>query len=341
MCGIIGYVGERQAQPILLDALSRLEYRGYDSSGICIFLEKKRALSVRKLPGKLKDLENLLKKKPLAGTLAIGHVRWATHGAPNQVNAHPHLDCKNEIAIVHNGIIENYALLKKELIEQGHIFKSQTDTEVISHLIERHFRSGAVSLEAAVRKTLLQLEGSFALAVISAKEPNTLVGARRGSPLVVGLGSSEHFLASDVPALLDEAREVIFLEDDDMAVLTKEEVRIVTLSGQTRKPKPVKIAWDISQAQKHGWPHFMLKEINEQPKVLEGILNQRISEDKRGIVFDELVMKPQEFSAVASIKIVACGTAYHAGLCGKYILEELCKIPLRLYWRVSFVIATL
>lgn len=327
MCGIIGYVGEKQAQPILLDGLKRLEYRGYDSSGVCVLSERKNALSVRKLPGKLKELVRLLKKKPLFGSLGIGHVRWATHGAPNQANAHPHLDCKGQIAVVHNGIIENYLQLKNELIKEKHKFKSQTDTEVIVHLVEKFYQPGKVSLESAVRKAFTKLQGAFAVGIICSHEPDKLIGARLGSPLVVGVGKNENFLASDVPALLDFAKEVIFLEDGEMAVLTKDKVSITNLAGEPVEREPSRITWDISQAQKQGWPHFMLKEINEQPQVLEGIINQRISKAGGGIYFEELQIKPEDFLKINTIEVVACGTAYHAGLCGKYILEELCKIP--------------
>ena len=325
MCGIIGYIGEKQAQPILLTGLKRLEYRGYDSCGMATFLNHKNALSVRKLPGKIKDLERLLKKRPLAGDCGIGHCRWATHGAPNQINAHPHLDCKGEIALVHNGIIENYTKLKNELIKEGHRFTSQTDTEVIVHLIEKFYKN--MSLEEAVRKALSKLEGSFAIGVISKREPDKLIGGRAGSPLVVGIGKNENFLASDVPALLDFIKEVIFLEDNEMVVLTRDGTKITDLSGAPIERSPSRINWDITQAQKQGWPHFMLKEINEQPKVLGGILSQRVQKDTQKIFFEELQIASETFAAMNKIIIVACGTAYHAGLCGKYIIEGLCKIP--------------
>jgi glucosamine--fructose-6-phosphate aminotransferase (isomerizing) len=325
MCGIIGYIGTREAQPIILSGLRRLEYRGYDSCGIATYLERKGALSVRKLPGKIKELENLLHKKPLLGNLGIGHCRWATHGAPNQANAHPHLDCKGEIALVHNGIIENYAQIKNELLKEKHVFSSQTDTEIIVHLVEKFYRS--CSLEEAVRKALAKLEGSFAVAVISRREPGKLVGARLGSPLVVGLGEGENFLASDVPALLHLTKEVIFLEDSEMAVLTPQVVELSNLAGERVKRSPSRISWDISQAEKQGWPHFMLKEINEQPAILDGLLNRGIQKGSAGVEFEALNISQEVLAKVSNIVIVACGTAYHAGLCGKYILEELCFIP--------------
>lgn len=325
MCGIIGYVGLKEAQPFLLDGLKRLEYRGYDSCGMVTYIDRKQSLSVRKLPGKIKDLELLLKKRALAGKSGIAHNRWATHGAPNQINSHPHLDCKEEIGIVHNGIVENYSRLKKELIKQGHKFLSQTDTEVIAHLIEKFYLDS--SLEEAVRKALAKLEGSFAIGVISKREPGKLVGARKGSPLVIGIGKNENFLASDIPALLNFTKDVMFLEDNEMVVLTSDFVRVTNFSGDTVKRGVTRINWDISQAQKQGYPHFMLKEINEQPKILAGILNQRLKKGSEGIYFEELVLSREKLALVNNIVIVACGTAYHAGLCGKYILEELCGIP--------------
>ena len=323
MCGIIGYIGDKEAQPVLLNGLKRLEYRGYDSAGMCLLLRAKKALSLRKLPGKVRDLENLLDKKPLSGSLGIAHTRWATHGAPNQVNAHPHFDCKNEIAIVHNGIIENYAQLKEELMKEGHIFKSQTDTEVIVHLIEKFYKSS--SLEEAVRKAVSKLTGSFALGVIASAEPDKIIGARRGSPLVVGVGEGENFLASDIPAILDHTKKVIFLKEDEMAALTKDDIALSDLSGKRIEGEVSTITWDVKQAQKQGFSHFMLKEINEQPQVLEAILKHRVKDSK--IRFEELKIDEKALSAINNIVIVACGTAYHAGLVGKYVLEELTRIP--------------
>jgi len=327
MCGIIGYIGERQAQPILLNGLKRLEYRGYDSSGMCILLENKSALSMRKLPGKVKELCHLLEKKPLEGKLGIAHNRWATHGAPNQVNAHPHCDCKAEIAVVHNGIIENYAKLKKELIKEGHKFASETDTEVIVHLIEKFLKNGNLNLEGAVRKAVSKLEGSFAIGVISKKEPDKLVGARLGSPLIVGLGKSENFLASDAPAVLDVTKEIIFLDENEIAILSKDSYRVTDFNGKEITKTPVRINWDIAQAQKQGYRHFMLKEINEQPKIIENLLSVRIEKGTNKIIFEEQKISEEQLRDISNIAIVACGTAYHAGLVGKYILESICAIP--------------
>jgi len=325
MCGIIGYIGEKQAQPILLGGLKRLEYRGYDSSGMAVVCAPKNAIFVRKTPGKIAALEKLLKKKPLAGMTAIAHTRWATHGAPNQINAHPHLDCTGEIALVHNGIIENYALLKDQLIKEGHRFISQTDTEVIVHLIEKFYKD--VPLEEAVRRALSKLEGSFAVGVVSKREPQKLVGARAGSPLIVGLGKKENFLASDVPAILEYTKEIVFLDDNEMVVLTKETFKVTSLDGREVRKKPVRINWDIAQAQKQGYKHFMLKEINEQPRIIENLLNARIEGQTNEIAFEEQHIPEEKLKSINNISIVACGTAYHAGLVGKYIIESLCSIP--------------
>jgi glutamine---fructose-6-phosphate transaminase (isomerizing) len=326
MCGIIGYIGQRPAQDILLNGLKRLEYRGYDSSGMALLLSGKDAISIRKTEGKILALESLLRKKPLTGSVGIAHTRWATHGEPNQENAHPHSDCKGEIALVHNGIIENYAKLKAELIKEGHKFLSQTDTEVIVHLIEKFYRN-STPLEEAVRKALARTEGSFAIAVVAKKEPHKLVGARLGSPLIVGLGKGENFLASDAPAILDATKEVIFLDDKELAVLDEESVRVMNLDGESVIKDSVRLNWDIDQAQKQGYDHFMLKEINEQPGIMEGLLSATIDKDTDNIAFTDLEIPQEQLKNKKNIIIVACGTAYHAGMCGKYILEELCKIP--------------
>lgn len=325
MCGIIGYIGERQAQPILLSGLKLLEYRGYDSAGICTLLNDKRELSVRKLPGKVKALEQLLKRKPLTGSLGISHTRWATHGAPNQINAHPHLDCKGEIAVVHNGIIENHSQLKNQLIKEGHRFRSQTDTEIIAHLIEKFHKD--LSLEAAVRKAVSKLEGSFAIACLSEKEPDKLIGARLGSPLVIGLGKKENFLASDVPAVLGSTKDVIFMDEEEIAVLTKDSCKVTRFDGREVSKTPTRINWDIAQAQKQGYKHFMLKEINEQPQALENFLKMRIKGEANQIIFEEQAIPEERLEKIKNISIVACGTAYHAGLVGRYVLESVCNIP--------------
>lgn len=326
MCGIIGYIGLRQAQPILLSGLRRLEYRGYDSSGIAI-LSSHGSVFIRKTAGKISFLEKLLATKQIPGSVGIAHTRWATHGAPTQINAHPHHDCSSNIFLVHNGIIENYAILKRDLISQGHKFRSETDTEVIVHLIERFYRS-RVPLEEAVRKALRLLHGSFALVVISKSEPDKMIGARLGSPLILGLGQKEYFLASDVPAILDSTKEVIFLNDYEMVLLKRESFCIEDFAGRKISHRPVHISWDVTQAEKQSYPHFMLKEINEQPRISEEILKLRVKKDKEIIHFGpQEILNKDTLKKIRSIHIVACGTAYHAGLVGKYILESLCRMP--------------
>jgi glucosamine--fructose-6-phosphate aminotransferase (isomerizing) len=325
MCGIIGYIGNREAQDILLNGLKRLEYRGYDSSGMATIIAAKNTVSVRKSPGKIKVLEKLLKKKPLSGFLGIAHTRWATHGAPNRPNAHPHCDCQNKIVLVHNGIIENYETLKAGLIKEGHIFRSHTDTEVIVHLVEKFYKD--VPLEEAVRKCLKLLRGSFAIAVFAEKEPYKLIGARCGSPLIVGLGKNENFLASDIPAVLEYTKDIILLDENEMAILSKDAVKVTDFKGAVIAKKPSRISWDIAQAQKNGYRHFMLKEINEQPNIVDTLLNARIRKNTNQIVFQEQNIPREKLKNINSIVIVACGTAYHAGLVGKYILEAVCGIP--------------
>jgi glucosamine--fructose-6-phosphate aminotransferase (isomerizing) len=325
VCGIVGYIGEKDAQSVLLAGLKRLEYRGYDSSGIAVILPKKNNLGIRKSPGKIAALEKLVKTSPLTGLVGIAHTRWATHGQPNQCNAHPHSDCKNEIAVVHNGIIENYEALKSQLIKEGHVFRSQTDTEVIVHLIEKFYKN--IPLEEAVRQALKLLVGSFAIGVVSLKEPNKLVGARFGSPLIVGIGANENFLASDVPAVLGFTKEVVFLDENEIAVLDKDNYKICNLFGKTVFKKPVHINWDIALAEKAGYDHFMLKEINEQPRIMENLINTRVNKVNKKIFFEEQNVPESKLKEINEIFIVACGTAYHAGLVGKYVLESLCGIP--------------
>ncbi|RJP27303.1 MAG: glutamine--fructose-6-phosphate transaminase (isomerizing) [Candidatus Omnitrophota bacterium] len=324
MCGIIGYVGQKQAQPILLNGLKRLEYRGYDSSGIAILSPASNCIRIKKTPGKIKNLENIISQHPLPGRVGIAHTRWATHGAPTKINAHPHSDCGNKIAIVHNGIIENHALLRTMLCKEGHHFSSETDTEAIVHLVEKFYKS--MPLEEAVRKALGNIVGSFAIAVISEKEPGKIIGARLGSPLVVGIGKDENFLASDVPAILDKVKDIIFLNDNEMVILEDDKYAIKGLDGKLKQAKVIRINWSIDQAQKQGYKHFMLKEINEQPHIVEDLIDSRIDHGS-GIVFEEMKIPAEKFKNIKNINIVACGTAYHAGIVGKYIIESLCAIP--------------
>jgi len=320
MCGIIGYTGARSVQEVLLKGLSRLEYRGYDSAGVAILNDRK--MRVVKRQGKLKVLMQELEASPINGCVGIGHTRWATHGVPNDTNAHPHTDCTGRIAIVHNGIIENYLELKKGLKRRGHKFTSDTDTETISHLIEEFYKG---DLEKAVQRAVKMLKGSYAIVAMHEGEPARLVGARYDSPLVVGLGKGENFLASDVPAVLDYTSEVLYLDNHDIVTMTKDKVSVKDRSGRIIQRKPSKIRWDISQAEKAGYKHFMLKEIFEQGDVVQKILDERLSNGK--VVFDELAIKDAYLKRCRNVTIVACGTAYHAGLAGKYMLEEYAKIP--------------
>jgi len=325
MCGIVGYIGGREAQPILLAGLKRLEYRGYDSSGIALILPHKKNIGIRKAPGKISVLEKLVTNKPLCGMVGIAHTRWATHGAPTQANAHPHHDCAGQIAVVHNGIIENYEALKIQLIKEGHIFRSQTDTEVIVHLIEKFYKN--IPLEEAVALALKLLIGSFAIGVVCVNEPNKLVGARLGSPLIIGVGKGENFLASDVPAVLGFTKEVVFLDENEIVVLDKDHFKISNLEGKTVFKATTHINWDIDQAEKSGYDHFMLKEINEQPGILENLINSRLQKKTGKIFFQEQNIPESKLKDIKNIFIVACGTAYHAGMVAKYVLESLCQVP--------------
>ena len=320
MCGIIGYIGNRKAQDVILKGLSRLEYRGYDSAGAAILNHE--GVDLTKRQGKLRILAEELAKNPIEGHAGIGHTRWATHGIPNDRNAHPHTDCTGKIAVVHNGIIENYLELKNSLIKEGHTFSSQTDTEVIPHLIEKFYKG---DLEKAVIKTIKLLKGSYAIAVVHRDAPDRVVGARLDSPLIVGLGKGENFIASDVPAVLDYTNSALYLDNNEVVTITKSGVRISDISGGVISKKPVTIKWDIKAAEKSGYPHFMLKEIFEQADVLRKILEERTEEGR--ISFQELKISDAELKKVKSIAIVACGTAYHAGLTGKYMLEEYAKVP--------------
>ncbi len=322
MCGIIGYVGREEAAPILIKGLARLEYRGYDSAGIAVF-DGSRINSI-KLPGKIKELYRVLQATPLHGATGIAHTRWATHGIPNHVNAHPHYDCHRRIALVHNGIIENYEELKERLKKEGHKFSSDTDTEVLPHLIEKYYKG---NLEAAVRRSLKDVRGSYAIAVIHTNEPHKLVGARCGSPLIVGINKGENYLASDCPAILEKTRKFIFVEDREVITLTKDSVKISDLNGKGIRRKPTQIEWDISEAEKGGFAHFMLKEIYDQPQVIRKILSARTDAKKGRIHLEEIKLSKSNLSRIDSIVISACGTAYHAGLIGEYLIEKFARIP--------------
>ncbi|MFQ5952967.1 MAG: glutamine--fructose-6-phosphate transaminase (isomerizing) [Candidatus Omnitrophota bacterium] len=320
MCGIMGYTGKRNATKILLKGLSRLEYRGYDSAGVAVL--EKNSLHARKKQGKLAVLTEDLKHHPVKGKSGVGHTRWATHGPPNDVNAHPHIDPTEHIAVVHNGIIENYQEIKKKLQKAGYVFRSETDSEVIAHLVAEYYKG---DLCEAVKKAIKRLKGSFAIAVVHKGEPGRIVGARKDSPLIVGLGEGENFLASDIPAVLEHTKKVIYLENGEVADITENTCVIYDAKGKKVRRKPANIKWDISQAEKMGYKHFMLKEIFEQPEVLRGILKERIKGIR--VVFEELALANAKLKNIKRIVIVACGTAYHAGMVGKYLLEKYARLP--------------
>lgn len=321
MCGIVGYIGARPAVPILLEGLEKLEYRGYDSAGVAVCDGKE--LRVVKKEGKLTVLKEEVAGTDLPGTVGIGHTRWATHGRPSDINSHPHRDCRGRIAVVHNGIIENYLELKEELLAKGHKFASETDTEVIPHLVEEYYNGDIVE---AVRQTVARLHGSYALVVLCEKEPDKLVAARKDSPLVVGLGEGEYFLASDIPAILGHTRRTYILEDGEMVVVNREGVLITDAAGNPVEREVFEVKWDAVAAEKGGYPHFMLKEIHEQPRALRDTLSGRLKED--GLVnLPELEPLADRLARLQRMYIVACGTAYHAGVVGKYVIEKMARLP--------------
>ena len=330
MCGIVGYVGRKQVVPLILDGLKRLEYRGYDSAGIAVAGNGGR-LQIRRAEGKLPNLEEAIRLKPLDGTYGIGHTRWATHGRPTAANAHPHRDCLSRVVVVHNGIIENYVALKKKLAAEGHRFATETDTEVIAHLVENYFlvkRNGdPIALEEAVRRAVGELHGVFALAVIAEEEPNKIVAARNGPPAVIGLGKDEYFVASDVPAILYHTRDLFFLGDGDLAVITPEGVRLTNFDGQPVVRQVQHVTWNPIMAEKDGFKHFMLKEIYEQPRAVRDTTLGRISQETGHIFLDEMEITEAEFKAAKKINIAACGTSWHAAQAGKFMIERLARVP--------------
>jgi glucosamine--fructose-6-phosphate aminotransferase (isomerizing) len=336
MCGIVGYIGERQAVPIILDGLARLEYRGYDSAGLAVCdsgNDTGNTLSLRRAEGKLRNLVKMLESSPVAGTSGIGHTRWATHGRPNEGNAHPHRDCTGNFVVVHNGIVENYLTLKQQLEAEGHVFKTETDTEIIAHLVEKYFVGDLVT---AVRATLRTISGVFAIAVIAGSEPDKIVAARSGPPIVVGIGDGEYFLASDVPAILNHTRDMFFLADGDMAVLTRNGVEISDLQG-TKVYRPVsRITWDPIMAEKGGYKHFMLKEIHEQPRAVRDTTLGRIDVETGRVSLDELTITPEQLARFHRVRIVACGTSWHAALAGKFMIEKLARIPVEVDYGSEF-----
>jgi glucosamine--fructose-6-phosphate aminotransferase (isomerizing) len=322
MCGIIGYLGPQEAMPIILDGLKRLEYRGYDSAGMAVIGD--HGLAIRRSVGKLLELDKLLRQDPLSGQVGIGHTRWATHGRPSETNAHPHM--VGDIAVVHNGIIENYLELKEELLKAGHRFSSETDTEIVSHLIVKHMRQGAPYLEA-VQQTLEEIRGSYALVIVNAHEPRMLVAARKESPLILGLGEGEYFLASDIPAILPYTRRVIFLEDHDLVVVADGEFLLLGREGQRLQRPEHTITWSPAMAEKAGYKHFMQKEIFEQPRALIDTFRGRINPDLGEVIIEEISLTDADIQDIRKIFLVACGTSFHAAMVGKTLLESLCRIP--------------
>lgn len=333
MCGIVGYIGPKQVVPVILDGLKRLEYRGYDSAGVAV-VNQKGVIEVRRAPGKLRNLEESLRQSPLEGSYGIGHTRWATHGRPTEENAHPHRDCSGQIVVVHNGIIENYVGLKHQLEQDGHQFKTETDTEVIAHLIENNLNGG--SLEDAVRKSVKQLTGVYSLAIISSKDPNKIVAARLGPPSVVGLGQNECLVASDVPAILPHTHDIFFLADGDLAVLSPDGVHLMDIEGRTIQRPVQRVNWTHAMTEKRGYKHFMQKEIFEQPRAVRDTLAGHVAADAGRIHLDPMDISETEFRGFTNIKIVACGTSWHAGLTGKFMIEHLARIPVEVDYGSEF-----
>jgi len=323
MCGIVGYIGHDNATQLLIDGLRKLEYRGYDSAGIAILTGDD--LTIARRQGKLARLADELCSSPLSGHVGIGHTRWATHGAPSDVNAHPHADCTGRIAVVHNGIIENFLPLRERLEAEGHLFTSDTDTEVLAHLIETHFTG---DLLAAVRASLLEVSGSYALVVACRDTPDVLVAARLHSPLILGHGIDEYFIASDVPAILSRTRDISYLNNGDIAEVRRDGVRVFRMQdGSEVVPEITQVAWDATAAEKGGYEHFMLKEIHEQPDALSETLRGRLNAERNGVILPGLALTREELRGISRVMIIACGTAYHAGLVGKYVIEQLARVP--------------
>ncbi|HEY0100356.1 MAG TPA: glutamine--fructose-6-phosphate transaminase (isomerizing) [Pyrinomonadaceae bacterium] len=334
MCGIVGYVGNKQVVPVIIEGLRKLEYRGYDSAGIAV-VDEAHTLDIRRAEGKLRNLEEAIRLKPLDGTYGIGHTRWATHGRPTEENAHPHRDCTGRVVVVHNGIIENYLQLKERLRKTDHNFVTETDTEVIAHLIEEYLRQEE-RLEAAVQRAVRDLRGIFALSIISVDEPDLIIAVRQGPPVVVGLGDGEYFVASDIPPILQHTRDVFYLGEREIAVLTRDSVRVTDFEGDLREPQQQRITWDPIMAEKGGFKHFMLKEIYEQPRAVRDTVQGRISLDTGRVYLDEMNITEAGFKSFDRVMIVACGTSWHAGLAGKYMLEQFARIPVEVDYASEF-----
>jgi glucosamine--fructose-6-phosphate aminotransferase (isomerizing) len=335
MCGIVGYVGDKQVVGVILDGLKKLEYRGYDSAGIAV-VDEKGHLTIRRAEGKLRNLEEAIRLNPLYGTYGIGHTRWATHGRPTEENAHPHRDCSGRVVVVHNGIIENFLPLKRKLQSEDHTFVTETDTEVIAHLIEKYLNEGEPTLEASVRRTVADLRGIYALAIMSSDEPEKIVAVRQGPPIVIGLGQNEYFVASDIPAVLNHTRDVFYLGDGEIAVLTREGVTVTDFENNPVSPDVQRITWDPIAAEKGGFKHYMLKEIYEQPRAVRDTIIGRVSQTTGRVYLDEMEISEADFRQFTSIKAIACGTSLHAAMAGKYMLEELARIPVEVDYASEF-----
>ena len=327
MCGIIGYIGDKQVVPILIDGLRRLEYRGYDSAGVAVV--RNGRIERRRSAGKLANLEEAIRIEPIEGIYGVGHTRWATHGRPTEENAHPHQDCTGKIVVVHNGIIENYLDLKRELQKRGHKFVTETDSEIIAHLLEQEMDEGggASGLEGAVRRALLQMRGLFAFVAISIDDPDKIVAVRNGPPIVVGLGDHEFFVASDTPAILSHTRDVIFLGDEEMAIVTRSGVEFTNFAGTPVSKATQRVLWDPVMAEKAGYRHFMLKEIFEQPRAAEDTMLGRVSAETGRVFIEEVNISEADLRAVDKIALIACGTSWHSALVGKFLIERYARLP--------------
>ncbi len=323
MCGIIGYIGSKPVVPVLIEGLRRMEYRGYDSAGVAVVSPE--GISLRRSAGKLANLEQAIRVEPVNGLYGVGHTRWATHGRPTEENAHPHRDCTGKIVVVHNGIIENYLELKKELQEQGHEFKTETDTEIVAHLVEREMHGDG--LDNAVRRALTYMRGMFAIVLVSVEDPEKIVAVRNGPPIVIGLGKDEFFVASDIPAILAHTRDVVFLGDEEMAIITRSGVQFTDYQGRAVSKTTQRVMWDPIAAEKGGHKHFMLKEIYEQPTAARDTILGRVSLDRGQIFLEDLNVSDDTLRAVQKVSIIACGTSWHAGLVGKYLIEALAQVP--------------
>jgi glucosamine--fructose-6-phosphate aminotransferase (isomerizing) len=333
MCGIVGYIGPKKVVPVIIEGLRKLEYRGYDSAGIAV-VDAAGKLHIRRAPGKLRNLEEVIRESPIEGTYGIGHTRWATHGRPTEENAHPHRDCTGQYVVVHNGIIENYLELKEKLQAEGHKCVTETDTEVVAHLVEKYAKD--LPFEEAVRKTLKDLRGIYSLVFLSAKDPQKLIAARIGPPSVIGLGEGEYFVASDIPALLEHTRRIFFLADGDIAVLTRDGVCVTDIDGKPVDRPAQTVTWDPIMAEKGGYKHFMQKEIFEQPRAVRDTLLSRLSQDTGKTFLDEMDITEEQFRNCQNVRIVACGTSWHAGLAGKFMIERLARLPVEVDYGSEF-----